>query len=59
MPEGLVKVSAAEVLLAMRAPAGTLSAIELPAQLASMFTPGDGLLLKAPLAQTLPAAAHV
>ena len=33
VPAGLVKLSAADVLLAIRVPAGTLSAIELPAQL--------------------------
>ena len=59
VPDGLVKLSAADVLLAIRAPAGTLSEIALPAQLASMFTPAAAVLFQAPLAQTLPAAAQV
>ncbi len=59
VPDGLVKVSAADVLLAICAPAGTVSAMELPAQLASSTTPETSAVFHAPLAQTLPAAAQV
>ena len=59
VPAGLVKVSDESVLLAIRAPAGTVSAMKLPAQLVSATTPETAVVFQAPLAHVLPAAAQV
>ncbi len=59
VPAGLVKDSDESVLLAIRAPAGTVRAIEFPAQLVSATTPETAVFFQAPLAHVVPATAHV
>jgi hypothetical protein len=59
VPAGVVNVSDEDVLLAIRAPAGTVSAIELPAQLASSATPATSAVFQAAFGQVLPAATQV
>ena len=49
VPAGLVKVSAADVLSAILAPAGTVRASEFPAQLESSTTPVTAVAFQAPL----------
>ena len=46
---GLVNVSAEEVSVVIRAPAGTVRAMRLPAQLESSTTPATSAVFHAPL----------
>jgi hypothetical protein len=59
VPDGLVKVSAAERLSGVCAPGGTFSSMKLPAQLLSTVMPGPAVVVQALLGQTLPAVAQV